>query len=327
LTSMSLNTDRLPDGAFKNCASLTSVASLPNLESIGAEAFMGCTSLSAFPFDAYLTEIGNGAFEGSGLTAVDMSGCAALNTVGAWAFAKCGSLESVVLPENVQKIGEGAFFDDSSLASIVLPSAIKNIEDFVMTGTSALASGNVVPENTETIGRYAYKGMSNMEHIVLPAALTYIGDNAMEGMDALHDIDVKALDNVPDLGQEVWKNVNQPEVSLLVADNESGNLYKEADQWKEFNIDIPSLAQDIVIGDADSMADVKVGFEGRVLVIVANAGIKDAVVSDINGILIQPSSLGVERATFDTTGLGEDFYTVNVTTADGRKGQFKLLRK
>lgn len=327
MASVTLNADRLPDGAFKNCTSLSAVSMNSALESIGAEAFMGCTSLESFPFGESLASIGDGAFEGSGLKKADMSACAALSSVGAWAFAKCAGLESVVLPESVQLIGQGAFFADSALSSVVLPSGIKKVEDFAMTGTSELSDGNVVPADTESIGRYAYKGMSRMERVVLPSGLTYIGDNAMEGMDSLQEIDVKALDDVPGLGQDVWLDVNQQDVSLLVADAEIGSLYQEADQWKEFKIDIPSLGQDIVIGDADSMADVKVGFEGRVLVIVATAGLKDAVVSDIDGVLVHPTSMGAERATFDTSGMGQAYYTVSLTTADGRRGQFKLLRK
>ena len=112
-----------------------------------------------------------------------------------------------------------------------------------------------------------------------------------------------------------------------MADADTGNLFKDADQWKEFKIDIPSGAQDIEISDNNDMADVKVRFEGRVLVISASAGIKDAVVGGLNGVLIPATSMSSDRASFDTSGFDEDFYTVSVTTSDGRKGQFKLLRK
>lgn len=289
LTSMTIEADRMSDGVFKDCTSLSSISLPAGLESIGKDAFMGCKSLKA--------------------------------------FAKCAALASVVLPESVQTVGQGAFFDDAVLASVILPSDLKNVEDFVMTGNAALNDDAVIPANAESIGRYAYKGMSGMERIVIPAGVTSIGDNAMEGMTSLAEIDAKSLKAVPELGQDVWKDVEQPEVALLVGDAETGELFKDADQWKEFKIDIPSLSQDIVISDRDEMADVKVGFEGRILVITAASGLKDAVVGDINGVLVPASSVGEQRATFDTSGMGEDFYTVSVTTADGRRGQFKLLRK
>lgn len=327
LTSMTIEADRVSDGAFKNCTSLSSIILPAGLESIGKDAFMGCKSLKAFAFGASLTAIGDGAFEASGLESADMSASTSLTSVGAWAFAKCAALASVVLPESVQTVGQGAFFDDAVLASVVLPSDLKNVEDFVMTGNAALTDDGIIPANAESIGRYTYKGMSGMERIVIPAGVTSIGDNAMEGMTSLSEIDAKSLKAVPELGQDVWKDVKQPEVALLVGDAETGELFKDADQWKEFKIDIPSLSQDIVISDRDEMADVKVGFEGRILVITAASGLKDAVVGDINGVLVPASSVGEQRATFDTSGMGEDFYTVSVTTADGRRGQFKLLRK
>ncbi len=324
---MTIEADRVSDGAFKNCTSLSSITLPAGLESIGKDAFMGCKSLKAFAFGASLTAIGDGAFEASGLESADMSASTSLTSVGAWAFAKCAALASVVLPESVQTVGQGAFFDDAVLASVVLPSDLKNVEDFVMTGNAALTDDGIIPANAESIGRYTYKGMSGMERIIIPAGVTSIGDNAMEGMTSLSEIDAKSLKAVPELGQDVWKDVKQPEVALLVGDAETGELFKDADQWKEFKIDIPSLSQDIVISDRDEMADVKVGFEGRILVINAASGLKDAVVGDINGVLVPASSVGEQRATFDTSGMGEDFYTVSVTTADGRRGQFKLLRK
>ena len=327
LGSVTLAADRLPEGAFKNCTSLKSVTLSPTLESIGKDAFMGCSSLETFDFGASLADIGDGAFEGSGLTAADMSASTSLTSVGAWAFARCGALASVIMPESVQTVGQGAFFDDTSLTSVVLPDGLSTVEDYMMTGNTSLNSVTLIPARAETIGRYAYKGMSSMEHVTIPAGVSYIGDNAMEGMTSLSDIDANSLKTVPDLGQDVWKDVNQPEISLLVADADTGNLFKDADQWKEFKINIPSGAQDIEISDNDDMADVRVRFEGRVLVISASAGIKDAVVGVLNGVLIPATSMSGDRASFDTSGFGEDFYTVSVTTSDGRKGQFKLLRK
>lgn len=327
LKSVSLNTDIIPDGAFKNCTSLTSAIFPATMNDIGKEAFMGCTSLAQFAFGDALTAIGDGAFEGSGIKSVDLSGCANLASIGGWAFAKCADLTSVMLPESLTAVGKGAFFDDPSLASIDLPSGITNVEDFVLTNNAALTDGNIIPADAETIGQYAYKGMSGVTHLDIPKGITHIGDNAMEGMTSLREIDASKTSEVPTLGKEVWKDVNQPDVFLMTADSDQARLFGEAEQWKEFRIETPSGAQDIVVNDGDLMADVRVTFEGQTLVVVAADGLRDVIAGDINGVVLPASSINATRATFDTSGMGQDLYTVRVTTADGRTGSFKMLRK
>lgn len=327
LSSVSLNADIIPAGAFKNCTSLTSAAFPASLKSIGSNAFMGCTSLAQFAFGESIAEIGEGAFEGSGIKGVELSGCTALKSIGAWAFAKCPELASVTMPESLTEIGKGAFFDDPSLTSIDLPSGITNVEDFVLTNTSGVTTGNIIPADAEIIGQYAYKGMSGVTHLDLPAGLTYIGDNAMEGMVSLREIEADKTAEVPALGKEVWKDVNQPEIFLMVSDSDKAREYAAADQWKEFKIETPSGAQDIVINDSDLMADIRVSFEGQTLVVVAPDGLRTVVAGDINGVLVPASTIDATRATFDTSGMGQDLYTIKVTTADGRTGSFKMLRK
>ncbi len=54
--------DAIPDGAFKNCTSLTSVSGY--FTTIGDEAFSGCTSLTDFTVSYAVTSIGENAFSG-----------------------------------------------------------------------------------------------------------------------------------------------------------------------------------------------------------------------------------------------------------------------
>jgi len=53
----------IPDSAFENCTSLTSVFA-PGVTNIGENAFKGCSSLETFTLDEYVTGLGENAFSG-----------------------------------------------------------------------------------------------------------------------------------------------------------------------------------------------------------------------------------------------------------------------
>ena len=75
----------LPDRAFRNRASLVSVAFPRSLASIGSSTFEGCSSLSSIDLPAGLTAINN------------------------YAFFRCSALSSVTLPASLTSIGSCAF--------------------------------------------------------------------------------------------------------------------------------------------------------------------------------------------------------------------------
>jgi hypothetical protein len=74
------------NGAFRDCASLTSVTLSPALSAISDEAFMGCKQLS-------------GVVIGESLTAI-----------GARAFRGCDRLTSLVLPRGLNTLGDDIFY-------------------------------------------------------------------------------------------------------------------------------------------------------------------------------------------------------------------------
>ena len=83
------------------------------------------------------TEIPANAFEGcSSLTAIDIP--STVTNVGASAFADCVSLTSVTIPVSVQQIGEGAFSGCSSLKLVTMPGWFDgNLPDGVFEGCPA----------------------------------------------------------------------------------------------------------------------------------------------------------------------------------------------
>ena len=141
--------------AFRNCASLPAITLPASVTAIGDGAFYDCANLKGFTvaeanpayrgiggvlfskdgtrlvlypagrggkydIPARVTEIGNFAFAGTGLTGVTIP--PGVTTIGVGAFSVCARLKSVTLPASVTEIGENAFPEDTR---VVRPSAQK----------------------------------------------------------------------------------------------------------------------------------------------------------------------------------------------------------
>lgn len=122
--------------AFRDCASLTvEFSSATALESIGANAFMGCDGISSFILGegSALKEIGAAAFAESGVTTVDLSGSALEDLGNASVFEGCALLSTLVLPDTVTQIGANAFKNCYGLTSVTVEgdgAAIRFIGEF-----------------------------------------------------------------------------------------------------------------------------------------------------------------------------------------------------
>lgn len=85
----------LPDFAFENCTSLTSVTIPGHVERIPIGSFKGCVSLQSVTLYDECNVIGESAFEGcSNLTEINLSG---VSEVGEKAFYNCSSLANADL--------------------------------------------------------------------------------------------------------------------------------------------------------------------------------------------------------------------------------------
>lgn len=83
--------------AFKNNKKIKTITIGSNIETIGAEAFSGCTNLQTVIFKGSNTRI-----------------------IGAKAFYKCTKIKKIVIPSGVEKIGKQAFFGCKKLKSITI---------------------------------------------------------------------------------------------------------------------------------------------------------------------------------------------------------------
>ncbi len=123
LTTLTLNATKIGESAFKGCANAVLVKSqdsnilrFAETESIGNDAFNGCTSLfKGYDFIVMpkVTTIGDNAFSGVNFASTaDQNGLylKSIKTIGQSAFANMSNLKLVRLGENCASIGSKAFW-------------------------------------------------------------------------------------------------------------------------------------------------------------------------------------------------------------------------
>lgn len=175
------------------------------------------------------------------------------------AFMGCISLVTINLPENIKYIDDIAFFGCAKLASITFPSGIERIGDRALDNTAwytAQANGNVYaanwyykykgtkPSNAEvfiangTVGiadlAFLEADIYNLKSVHIPSTVRYIGNSAFQGCRNLTSI--YALPSIPpDLSSKIYVFLDVPKTTCnLYVPTGSVNLYKSANQWKEF---------------------------------------------------------------------------------------------
>ncbi len=111
---------------------------IPNsVESIGDNAFAGCSNLKSVTIPESVRSIGSSA------------------------FSKCESLTSIIIPESVKSIGDGAFSECKSLTSIVIPESVRSIGDSAFSECESLTS-IVIPKSVTNIGGKAFYKCPNL---------------------------------------------------------------------------------------------------------------------------------------------------------------------
>lgn len=86
---------------FKNCKYIEEIVISEGTESIGSQAFMGCTKLTKITLPSTIQVIGEAA------------------------FSNCEKLEEIIIPENIAKIEGKVFYECKKLKRVILLSSIK----------------------------------------------------------------------------------------------------------------------------------------------------------------------------------------------------------
>lgn len=329
LATVTYEASAVPDLAFAECGALREVVFGKNLSLIGNDAFRGDAALTtvSIPHDASgLTSIGDHAFHGTSIAALDLSSHRNLSRIGAWAFAGCKKLESFRLPATAVAPGDAAFFGDAALTDFS-PSNPLAVSEMAFKGVEALDLRNVGGTGAEEFGRYAFHGMKALTTVHLPDNLRLIGDHAFDGCTSLRSMNAPAITTVPALGgDDVWGTLDKGGITLNVPANMK-QAFMDAPVWCEFNIKAPPTTDipDTLIPGAGGQPAVAARFDGTVLTVTADTPIDLAAAFDVTGRLLWQCTPHSLAASTETAGWPGRVYILKVV-AGGTSTAIKAAR-
>lgn len=325
LAKVTLSLQTLPEAAFAGCTALSTVDGSELVRNIQADAFMNCESLRQFAIGEKLAAIGERAFMGSGLQSADMSASTDLHTIGPWAFAGCSDLREVSFPESLSAIGEGAFFDCIRMTAVMLPQKIREAANFVFKGAQSVTGENFDLNKVETIGDYGMAHMKSMYYMTLPETLKSVGEGAFLSSRA-EIIYVQKLSEVPETGQNAFEDVDCPNVTLYVSE-ENAEAFSSAEQWKEFKISLFSGIDDTKSATIETSPQLRGRFVGTDLEVSTDRGdIVRLALYDTAGALLKAIEPKSEIVTIPTADMDTRAYIVSARLSDGRDATLKIAR-
>jgi len=163
--------------------SLRSVVINEGVNSIGNNAFYGCSRIEAVKLPESLVSIGSGAFkECQKLRDIVVPNN--VKTVRFDAFAHCYSLRSCVFLGDVSVLDRYVFARCSSLKSVTLPSSLLMIGEYCFLYCRSLEE-ITIPEGVTLIREYAFKGCEALKHVTLPASLKNVDSSVFENCNNL----------------------------------------------------------------------------------------------------------------------------------------------
>jgi surface protein len=125
------------------------------------------------------TEIGDGAFQNTGITTIIIP--TSVTSIGLNAFYQCTNMTSVTIPYSVTTLGNGAF-SESGLTSVTIPATVTAIGSGSFSNCKSLATVNWAPGSTiTTILPSVFTG-TGLTEITFPDAVTTISSNAYQNI-------------------------------------------------------------------------------------------------------------------------------------------------
>lgn len=161
----------------------TSVVIPNTVQTIGAHAFKGCSSLTSMVIPNSVKTIEEWAFGSCyDLTSVTLGN--SLQSIGIYAFAGCSKLSVIEIPASVELIGEKAFMRCSELTAInvsdsnpvyaSLDGIVYNKSITELLHAPGAVEEAIIPESVTTIGVSAFYACRKLNKVDLPNTVTRI---------------------------------------------------------------------------------------------------------------------------------------------------------
>lgn len=177
--------ENIPDNAFNGLSSLSWVKLPEGLKNIGQYAFKG-TQIFAIDIPSTVINIGYMAFANTRITKVNFGDSSQLTTISNGAFYNCTSLGNITIPNSVTTVGYAAFQDCTSLKTVSFSDALTTIWDCTCSGCTSLQDIHL-PINLKTIRYHSFYNTPSLLKVNLPSTVNRIYDYAFYncGLDSL----------------------------------------------------------------------------------------------------------------------------------------------
>lgn len=151
---------------------------------IASTAFELCEGITSVNLSDGVSEIGEGAFLGSGITSINIPNT--VTHIDNYAFTGCLSLTELQIGDHVQTIGDECF-RYCPIKSVVIPASVSAIGEATFLGCTMLESA-VINGSIKKMGTGFFGNCKKLTSVTLPATLEEIGDQAFAGCSALTTI-------------------------------------------------------------------------------------------------------------------------------------------
>ena len=139
------------------------------LESIGQNAFYGCSNLSSISIPVSVTSIGMSAFYGCSALIGPLAIPNSVTSIGSSAFYNCsGFTGTLTIPEATTSIGAGAFYGCSGLTDLYISSSVNVIGDDAFRGCLGLTSITVHAEMPPAIQSGTFQDVPKSIPVYVP---------------------------------------------------------------------------------------------------------------------------------------------------------------
>ena len=211
---------RINDYVFDSC-SFTSVTLPYGLQSIGKNAFFGCTGLTSINIPTTVNSIDYYAFTGcTGLQRVD------INSLSAWCninFAD-NTANPLARAHHLYLLG-------NEITALDIPNALTTIKPWTFAGGTAFTSLSI-PNGVTSIGNGAFAGCNHLTTLTIPASVATIGSNTFNGCTGLQEMYVNRATPATVGSNNPFTGI-APNIPVYVPMG-SKNAYQQAPQWSRF---------------------------------------------------------------------------------------------
>jgi len=306
---------KIKENAFYYCKELTSVTIPSSTDTIGPGAFSKCLTLYQIKIPKSVRFIGYGAFEFCGITSITLPD--SIKSINEYTFFECPGLKSIVIPDAVLHIGSHAFYRCISLKSVLFQNSRDTlISNDAFSYCNSLQSF-IIPNKVKRIGNAAFYNCCSLSSITIPASVSII-----ENMAFASCLNLKMIYAYPEIpvalpSEKVFNRVDKDSCRLFVP-NQSLDLYKSAQVWKDF-IRVESIVTSVKNIENPDELIIYPNPATDILNINANEGL--VLIYDSKGRLTLSHSLKNSNS-ININSLTPGFYVVNVNGA-----RYKVLKK